>query len=119
MEHPNDVPLSINLKNPNIYIKNDCSLHTFESQLSTEANDFVFNSCGIQSRNKPNKQRYNDTGDLECAQNDKDLHFERRRRLCRKNYNRNLERVPQLGWKKIIRGFFRDFARRMRIYFST
>ncbi|GFT66479.1 hypothetical protein NPIL_632741 [Nephila pilipes] len=75
IEQPIDVPLSINLKNPNIYIKNDCSLYASQSQLSTEASDLESNSCGIQSRNKPNKQRYNDIDDLECVQNDIDLPF--------------------------------------------
>ncbi|GFT67269.1 hypothetical protein NPIL_535321 [Nephila pilipes] len=116
---PIHVPLPINLKNVNTPTKNDCSLYVCESQLLTEANDFLSNSFGIQSRNKPNKQRNNDIDYLECVQNDEDLPFERRRRLCRKNYIRNLEKVPQVGWKKRIRGFFRDFARRLRIYFRT
>ncbi|GFT67460.1 hypothetical protein NPIL_554681 [Nephila pilipes] len=99
----------------------------FNTDLNPKLNCSTSDSHNIEQPNdvplsinlKPNKQRYNDIDDLECVQNDIDLPFERRRRLCRKNYNRNLERVPQLGWKKRIHGFFRDFARRMRIYFST
>ncbi|GFT69018.1 hypothetical protein NPIL_677891 [Nephila pilipes] len=119
IDRPIDVPLSINLKNLNTIMKNDCSLYTAESQLSTEATDFVSNSIGSQSHNKPNKQRYIDIDYLECVQNDKDLPFEKRRRLCKKNYNRNLKMVPQVGWKKRIRRLFRDFARRVRTYFSS
>ncbi|GFT48198.1 hypothetical protein NPIL_472711 [Nephila pilipes] len=108
------------IKYLNTPIQNDCTLHASELPLSTVAKDFVSENFDNQSRNKPNEQPYNDIDDdLEYIRNYYDLPFEKRRRLCKTRYTRNLERIPQVGWKKRIRGFFRNFTRRVRTYFST
>ncbi|GFT22965.1 hypothetical protein NPIL_287551 [Nephila pilipes] len=68
-----------------------------ELPFSTAAKDFVSESFGNQSRNKPNKQPYNNIGDMDYIKNYKDLPFEKRRRLCKTKYTRNLEGIPRVG----------------------
>ncbi|GFU29055.1 hypothetical protein NPIL_10041 [Nephila pilipes] len=105
-----DCPLLV----PNRYSKQSES----EPTVPMDASDFTPKTSGTQSHNKYNNHGSDETFISESAQID-DLPFEKRRRHCRTKCTRNLESIPQVGWKKRIRGFFRDFVRRVRIYFSS
>ncbi|GFT41264.1 hypothetical protein NPIL_663541 [Nephila pilipes] len=93
---------------PNRYLKQ--SEYESEPTFSMDASDLKPKSSGTHSRNKHNDHGSDNFGSLERVQKD-DLPFEKRRRCCRTKYTRNLESIPQVGWRKRIRGFFHDFAR--------
>ncbi|GFT80324.1 hypothetical protein NPIL_488731 [Nephila pilipes] len=85
---------------------------------SIDASDLTPKTSGTQSHDKYNNYALYEISALESVQIE-DLPFEKRRRQCRTKYTRNLGSTPHVGWKKRIRGFFRDIARQVRIYFST